>query len=169
MDGPAVAEGVDVAVARAVWAAGDTVIDVRTPAEYALGHLPGAVNVPIEQLPSLATSLPAGQLVTTCSAGYRAERGAHRLAALGRDALWIRGGVKAWLAAGLPVVTGPAPGDRPRHRSGLFALVRRLINRHTNLATARPDLVAEPTDRHRPGRAEVGPVSPWPPDPDPDR
>ncbi len=124
-----VAEGVDVAVARAVWAAGDTVIDVRTPDEYALGHLPGAVNLPIDRLAPAAGALPPGQLLTTCSAGYRAERAAHRLAALGRDALWIRGGVKSWLAAGLPVVTGPAPGDRPRHRAGLLALVRRLINR----------------------------------------
>jgi rhodanese-related sulfurtransferase len=118
---------VDVAVARAVWAAGDTVIDVRTADEYALGHLPGAVNIPVDRLAPAAAGLPAGQLVTTCSAGYRAERAARRLAGLGRDALWIRGGVKAWQAAGLPVVTGPAPGGRPRHR--LSGLVRALIKR----------------------------------------
>jgi rhodanese-related sulfurtransferase len=121
---PKTAEGVDVVVARAVWAAGDTVLDVRTPDEYALGHLPGAVNLPIDRLAPAAGALPPGQVLTTCSAGLRAERAAHRLAALGRDALWIRGGIKAWRAAGLPVVTGPAAGERPapgrRRLSGLF-------------------------------------------------
>lgn len=106
------------AVARAGWESGDTVLDVRTPDEYALGHLPGAVNVPIDRLAPAAGSLPPGQVITTCSAGMRAERAARRLAALGRDALWIRGGVKAWQAAGLPVVTGPAPGERPAPRRG---------------------------------------------------
>lgn len=118
-------------VARAVWAAGDTVLDVRTPDEYALGHLPGAVNIPIDRLAPAAAALPPGQVLTTCSAGLRAERAAHRLAALGRDALWIRGGIKAWQGAGLPVVTGPAAGERPLpgRPQRLFGLFRALIRK----------------------------------------
>lgn len=136
---PATAEGVEVAVAHASWTAGDTVIDVRTPDEYALGHLPGAVNIPIDRLAPAAGALPPGQVLTTCSAGMRAERAAHRLAALGRDALWIRGGVKAWQAAGLPVVTGPAAGSRPargRAFARLSELFRALIRKVRALGSA---------------------------------
>jgi rhodanese-related sulfurtransferase len=131
MSRPGSAEGVEVAVARAMWAAGDTVVDVRTADEYALGHLPGAINIPVDRVAPAAAGLPAGHVITTCSAGLRAERAAHRLAALGREALWIRGGVKAWQAAGLPVVTGPAAGGRPpaRRRSAVSRLFRALIRK----------------------------------------
>lgn len=106
----ATAEGVGVAVAREVWRAGDVVVDVRTPDEYALGHLPGAMNIPINLLPPAVAGLPPGQVLTVCSTGVRAERAARTLARLGRNALWLSGGVKAWSAAGLPVRTGHEPG-----------------------------------------------------------
>jgi rhodanese-related sulfurtransferase len=113
-------ERVEVAVARAIWLAGDTVVDVRSPEEYAQGHLPGAVNVPIDSLAFRAKELPAGQLLTVCSMGNRSWRAAQLLAAAGREALSLTGGTKAWAAAGLPLARGDEPGERrPRRRFGL--------------------------------------------------
>lgn len=116
------AEEVDVAVAVAAWAAGDTVLDVRTPEEYALGHVTGALNVPLGRLAVAARDLPAGQLITVCTSGGRSWRAAQLLARQGRTALSVRGGTKAWRAAGHPVTTGPTPGTRRRP-----GLLRRLF------------------------------------------
>jgi rhodanese-related sulfurtransferase len=106
------AEHVDLAVARAVWSSGDPVLDVRTPEEYALGHLPGAINVPVDEIPWRRAELPPGQVLTVCSTGNRAWRAAQSLRRTGRTALCLTGGTKAWAAAGLPLVTGPAPGTQ---------------------------------------------------------
>ena len=113
---PPAAEEVDLTVARALWAAGDPVVDVRTPQEYAAGHVAGAVNVPLDRLPFALGDLPPGQVLTVCSLGNRSRQGAERLARLGRPAVSLRGGTKAWTAAGLPTRTGPEPGERGRVR-----------------------------------------------------
>ena len=107
------AERIDVATAREMWRAGDTVIDVRTPEEYARGHIAGAVNVPIDTLPGAIRRLGTGPVVTACTYGGRARRAAELLALAGRTAFAITGGTAAWRAAGLPVHVGTEPG-RPR-------------------------------------------------------
>jgi rhodanese-related sulfurtransferase len=103
------AERIDVATAREMWKAGDIFVDVREPDEYARGHVSGAVNIPLGKLPGIVRDLPEGQVITLCSMGGRA---AAQLDAMGRTALSIEGGTKAWAAAGLPVAVGPAPGKR---------------------------------------------------------
>jgi rhodanese-related sulfurtransferase len=111
------AESIDVATAHEMWRLGDLVIDVRTAEEYSQGHIAGALNVPVEALSSIAAQLPHRQIITACSYGRRGGRAAELLALAGRSAFSVRGGTKAWLAAGLPIVTGPEPGERdPRHR-----------------------------------------------------
>jgi rhodanese-related sulfurtransferase len=100
------AERIDVETAREMWRIGDTVIDVRTPEEYASGHIAGALNVPITTLPNGARSLPDGPVLTACSMGARAARAAELLDAAGRIAFVIDGGTKAWQRAGLPIVRG---------------------------------------------------------------
>ncbi len=102
-----VAEQVEPGTVREMMRAGDTVIDVRTPDEYAGGHIAGALNIPIDML--TAAALPDGQLITTCSAGGRGGRAAHLLDAAGRSAFSVAGGTKAWQAAGLPITLGPSP------------------------------------------------------------
>jgi rhodanese-related sulfurtransferase len=119
------AERVDVAVARAIWQAGDTVLDVRTAEEYAHGHLPGALNVPVDRIAFRAADLPAGQVLTVCSLGNRSWRAAQLLANAGREALSLTGGTKAWAAAGLPLATGAEPGERVVRRR-LFLRRRRV-------------------------------------------
>lgn len=108
------AERVDVAVAREVWRAGDTVIDVRRPEEYAGGHISGAVNVSLDSLVAGEKSLPPGQVLVVCSLGGRSWRGAQLLALKGRDALCLDGGTKAWQAAGLPITRGAGAGHARR-------------------------------------------------------
>lgn len=120
----AAAEEIDVRVAHAMWSAGDLVVDVRTPEEYAHGHIAGAVNVPLDRIPVRVAELPPGQVIAVCSMGNRSRRGADLFARAGRSAFTMRGGTKAWAAAGLPVVTGPDPGDREHP-----GLVRRLRDR----------------------------------------
>lgn len=110
----AAAEEIDVEVAHAMWSAGDLVVDVRLPEEYAHGHIAGAINVPLDRIPVRAAELPPGQVIAVCSLGNRSRRGAEAFARAGRTAFSMRGGTKAWARAGWAIVTGPEPGDRER-------------------------------------------------------
>ena len=110
------AEAIDVKTALEMTRLGDTVIDVREPAEYEDLHIDGAVNIPIGAIPG--TQLPDGPLITVCGTGRRAERAADMLNDLGRTAFWIDGGTEAWEAKDYPVVSGPDPTRRLRDRLG---------------------------------------------------
>lgn len=101
------AEQIDPRVAREMMRLGDTLIDVRSPDEYANSHIAGTLNVPIDRLAK--AELPDGPIITTCSLGGRGGRAAEMLDRAGRTAFTIAGGTKAWQAAGLPVTTGAAP------------------------------------------------------------
>ncbi len=76
------------------------VIDVRSAEEFAATHVPGAINVPLEQL--LAGQLPDlprnAEVVTVCNrGGSRSQGAAERLRALGwSSARALCGGVSAW-------------------------------------------------------------------------
>ncbi|MET9061390.1 rhodanese-like domain-containing protein [Streptomyces antibioticus] len=84
-----------------------TVVDVRTPGEYAGGRLPGALNVPLDRLDEAASALAAaaarGPLLIVCASGNRSARGCEQLVALGVEAATLDGGTGGWAAAGLPV------------------------------------------------------------------
>ncbi|MGY3337562.1 rhodanese-related sulfurtransferase [Streptomyces filamentosus] len=64
---------------------GLTVVDVRTPAEYASGHVPGAHNVPLDALaravPALKAAAARGELLLVCQSGNRSATARDRLAA----------------------------------------------------------------------------------------
>lgn len=68
---------------------GGVLVDVRTPSEYAEGHLPGAVNIPLDRLDSSA--IPAGKLFVYCYSGARSARAVSYLKGKGRDAENIGG------------------------------------------------------------------------------
>lgn len=79
-------------------AQGATVVDVRTPAEHADGHLPGAVNIELDTLRGRLPQLPGGSLVVYCAVGQRAHTAAMLLGARGYDVANLDGGYRTWLA-----------------------------------------------------------------------
>lgn len=82
------------------------VVDVRAPAEFAAGHLPGARNLPLADLGKRAADLPAGKpVIVVCGQGASAGKAAAALRGTGRDRVFcLDGGLAAWRQAGLPVV-----------------------------------------------------------------
>ncbi|HME12879.1 MAG TPA: rhodanese-like domain-containing protein [Candidatus Acidoferrum sp.] len=80
-------------------------MDVRSPAEYAAGHLPGAVNIPMEQIEARLDDLRAGlPIILVCQAGTRARTVARLLEPARPDVAVLSGGTNAWVKAGLPLV-----------------------------------------------------------------
>src|SRR5262245_2534040 len=84
--------------ARRLVAQGARLIDVRSPDEYAGGHLPGAVNIPIQVLDRrLADVGPRdGELVLYCRSGHRSGRAAALLRANGFTRVHNLGPMTAW-------------------------------------------------------------------------
>ncbi|MFF4738507.1 rhodanese-like domain-containing protein [Streptomyces sp. NPDC001262] len=100
-----------------------TVIDVRTPGEYASGHLPGAHNIPLDQLDRavhvLRRAALRGSLLVVCAAGDRSARACSRLAAHGVSAATLTGGTTAWAGRGYDV-------DRPEGARAVWAMERQV-------------------------------------------
>jgi hydroxyacylglutathione hydrolase len=82
-----------------------TAVDVRSPAEWAAGHLPSAQNFPLGDLDQRLGELPRDRpLVVHCQTGARAAMAASLLLARGIPDVWLYGGGFAeWSAAGRPV------------------------------------------------------------------
>ena len=81
------------------------VLDVRTPAEYAEGHVPGAVNVPHDQIASRLAEVPKDKdVVLYCRSGRRAALAADVLTAHGYTRLsHLEGDMQAWVEKGRTV------------------------------------------------------------------
>jgi glyoxylase-like metal-dependent hydrolase (beta-lactamase superfamily II)/rhodanese-related sulfurtransferase len=80
-------------------APGSVLVDVRAPGEFAHGAIPGAVNIPLQELPRRLAEVPAGPVVVVhCAAGYRSSAAASLLAAHGRRVADLIGGYAAWKA-----------------------------------------------------------------------
>jgi rhodanese-related sulfurtransferase len=80
------------------------VLDVRSAAEFAIGHVPGAVNIPMEQVEMRLADVPTGPLVVVCESGKRAEIVSGWLGDESRLTL-LNGGTKAWRDRGYSLVT----------------------------------------------------------------
>ncbi|NUP51970.1 MAG: MBL fold metallo-hydrolase [Catenulispora sp.] len=65
------------------------VLDVRRDLEYAAGHLPGAVHIPLHELRDRLAEVPDGEVWVHCAAGYRASIAASMLAADGRRVVHV--------------------------------------------------------------------------------
>jgi len=82
-----------------------SLLDVRNPEEYndELGHIAGAVLIPLDQLERRLSEAPPGPLAVICRSGNRAAQAAALLRANGRDDVWVMtGGMLAWNEARLP-------------------------------------------------------------------
>ncbi|MCL2554945.1 MAG: rhodanese-like domain-containing protein [Actinomycetia bacterium] len=82
-------------------------LDVRSQAEWTLGHAPGAVHTPLTDLIAGAALPPAARdrpLVVICRSGQRSQQAVELLVERGADAADVEGGMNAWAAAGHAVV-----------------------------------------------------------------
>ncbi len=76
-----------------------TLVDVRTPEEYARGSLYESINIPVLDIPRKASSLrKAASVVTFCNYGAVSRKAAGQLAAKGIPSVALEGGLKAWNA-----------------------------------------------------------------------
>jgi rhodanese-related sulfurtransferase len=85
-------------------------LDVRSPGEFAAGHIPGSHNIPLGDLPGYTDALVGGvatDLVVVCQSGGRAQLAADQLAAAGHDRVSVLdGGLNAWEQVGGDVAGG---------------------------------------------------------------
>jgi phage shock protein E len=81
------------------------VLDVRTPEEYASGYVPGAVNIPHDQVASRLAEVPKDkEVVLYCRSGRRALQAADVLASNGyKDLAHLQGDMIAWVENSRPL------------------------------------------------------------------
>ncbi len=80
-------------------------VDVRSGTEFASGHIPGAVNIPMDEIESRLGDLGANlPIVLVCQSGKRARMTAGQLEPCQRQITVLEGGTTAWIEAALPVV-----------------------------------------------------------------
>ena len=85
-------------------------LDVRAKQEFEAGHLRGAINIPIDELPDRLKELPKGrQVITYCRGEFCvfADEAAQILRGKGYDVVRLEGGWPEWQSEGRPVRTGP--------------------------------------------------------------
>ena len=103
---------IDPAEADRLVADGALLLDVREDDEWAAGHAPRAVHLPMGQLVDRLGELASDRtIVCMCRVGGRSQSVAVHLAGTGYDVRNVAGGMQAWAAHGLPVVDAVgAPG-----------------------------------------------------------
>ncbi len=83
-------------------------LDVREPAEFASGHIEGAVNVSVKELPRRIGELPQDRdlkMVAYCASGIRSAYATMFLRVYGyKDVRTLEHGIREWVGAGYPVV-----------------------------------------------------------------
>ncbi len=91
------------------WAEGVFLLDVREPFEWNEGHVPDSTLIPLGELAGRVSELPADQeIMVICRSGNRSATGRDILKEAGLDQVTsVAGGIRAWSAAGHPVVSGP--------------------------------------------------------------
>ena len=89
----------DEAAKMMVAESGYLILDVRTPAEFAGGHIPNAINVPNESIQTTPPKeLPdkAQRIFVYCRSGARSQQAAQKLANMGYTNIVEMGGIKDW-------------------------------------------------------------------------
>jgi len=86
------------AEARDLVRAGAKLVDVRRPDEFSASHLPGATNVPLDEIDGRASELGAADatIIVYCARGVRSARAAQKLRAKGFTNVHDLGGLERW-------------------------------------------------------------------------
>ncbi len=85
---------------------GVRVVDVREPDEWAAGHIPHAVHVPLGSVPDRLDVFDGSRTYVICKTGGRSARACEFAGGHGHDVVNVVGGMMAWTMAGFDVVTG---------------------------------------------------------------
>jgi len=79
------------------------IVDVREPREFAGGHIPGAINLPLSRFKPATLPIAEGRtVILTCARGMRSAQALRKCADTGVDT-HLAGGMAAWIRSGLPV------------------------------------------------------------------
>lgn len=118
---------------------GPIVLDVREADEYAAGHVPGALHIPLAELESRLSELPTDRTIVTCctpqappqqGGASRGERAAQLLRSKGYDVQVLDGGWPAWQRADAAVLAHSAAGAMQHmnedHRANMVDYARAL-------------------------------------------
>ena len=82
-----------------------SIVDVREVGEFASGHVPSAVNIPLSLVPLRMTELPREtRHYIICQAGGRSAQACMYLEQQGFDVVNVEGGTGEWIVSGFPVV-----------------------------------------------------------------
>jgi rhodanese-related sulfurtransferase len=89
---------IDTAGLLALQKTGAQVIDVRTAGEYQLGHIPGAINVPVDELQSTAASWDRNATYAVyCASGQRSAQASDIMKSMGfKSVADLSGGIETW-------------------------------------------------------------------------
>ena len=109
VEGPAAPVRVGVAqFADVIASPGVTIIDVRTPEEFAEGHIEGAINIPVEYpdyIDRVSRLDPNGTYAVYCRSGNRSQPAVAGMASAGIEAIYeLDSGTVGWTAEGQPLV-----------------------------------------------------------------
>ena len=120
VDPQIVAQRSPVALSGAIGREGLLVLDVRNRSEWNSGHLPGALNIPLGELPHRLGELPAdGTIVTQCASGGRSAIAASLLLMAGASSVEnLAGGIQGWMSSGFTLTTDDGPVDRRSDAAG---------------------------------------------------
>ena len=80
-------------------------IDVRSIGEYNSGHVPRALNLPLEQVETRLADLGSGPVAILCQSGRRADIACKMLQAHHENLFVVEGGTNAWVQAGKPITS----------------------------------------------------------------
>jgi rhodanese-related sulfurtransferase len=79
-------------------------IDVRTPEEYATGHIAGSINIPVQEIGSRLNEISQDEpVVLYCRSGNRSNQAAQILDGAGFTGVYDLGGIQSWQTAGYPL------------------------------------------------------------------
>ncbi|MBV9350473.1 MAG: rhodanese-like domain-containing protein [Mycobacterium sp.] len=106
MDGDSAVAQADVADVPAHFGPEAVLLDVRENDEWQRGHAPGALHIPMGEVPTRLGEIDVdAQLYVICHVGGRSMRVAHFLQHNGYQPVNVSGGMLAWASAGRPVIT----------------------------------------------------------------